>query len=199
MFQLWSHPLPSIMNLAEYIRRNGTIPEEAICQPWYYDGNIILISSDNGAFKVFRYLLVLKAPVLADNLNLHNLSDDNVELVDNFPFFELPDNTEDLRKFLTALHEEEEIPYVHDFFRPVLPVLTAKFRPWKVPPWTRWKPRNFSAAPCICRHDTKSQASGEKLSLRLKADIQAHYQHGTASTTPKTARSHGNSLAQPSP
>ena len=106
--------------LGDYIRKNGTIPDQAKADPWY-DGNIVLISSDNRAFKSFRFLLALKAPVLADKLNLHGLCDDNVELVDDFPFFELPDRAEDLSSFLTALLDEKEIPYVHDLFRSVLP------------------------------------------------------------------------------
>ena len=107
--------------LGDYIRKKGHVPEETQTDPWWHDGNIILISSDNRAFKYFRYLLVLKAPVLADKLNLHNLCDDNVELVDDLPFFELPDKAWDLSCLLKGLLGDEEIPYVPDFFRPVLP------------------------------------------------------------------------------
>lgn len=182
--------------LADRIRRGGTIPDEAKADPWY-DGGIILISSDNYAFKYFRYLLVLKAPFLADKLNLHHLSDDNVELVDDCPFFELPDKAKDLSSFLTALLDQEEIPYVPNSFHPVLPFLTVKLRTLKVLPWARRRRRNSSAVHCVCRQDTKSPACAEKFSVRLRADIQAHFQHGTAFTTLRTAQNLGNRQAPP--
>lgn len=88
---------------------NGSIPEELYGDPWFEDGNILIVA-DQHVFRYPRYLLILRAPVISEILNLEHLSDDFVDLVDGCPVVELPDHWRDLSSFLSALHDEDEIP-----------------------------------------------------------------------------------------
>jgi len=88
--------------LLSFVRRNGRIPTESRGIPWFPDGNIFLFTEDR-AFKFYMGLLRARNTSPWFEQRLQNLSDDSVDLVDNYPAILLDDASRDLGNFLMAL------------------------------------------------------------------------------------------------
>ncbi|KAF7298876.1 Amidohydro-rel domain-containing protein [Mycena indigotica] len=94
---------------------SNTIPEQNRGEPWYEDGNIILMNNDT-AFKagcltfsgrflrlcqVFKGMIAQHSPVLRQRIQVEAAS---VELIEGCPAIVLDDSTADLAHFLDVIH-----------------------------------------------------------------------------------------------
>ncbi|KAF8073439.1 hypothetical protein FPV67DRAFT_1477841 [Lyophyllum atratum] len=91
------------VSLLTFITRSRGVPEKARRDPYFEDGNILLIVSD-AAFKFYKGLLTAKATWFATAVA--NMTDDTVDVVEDCPVLPLTDASHDLSCFLLALHED---------------------------------------------------------------------------------------------
>ncbi|KAF5374099.1 hypothetical protein D9615_008836 [Tricholomella constricta] len=99
-------PIEINMSLATFIARRRVVPPNAHGDPWFPDGNILLIA-DNRAFKTHKHLLASKATWFEDAIA--QMNDGSVDVIDGCPVLPLEHTaSHDLRCFLLALHDEPD-------------------------------------------------------------------------------------------
>ncbi|GLB45498.1 hypothetical protein LshimejAT787_2300580 [Lyophyllum shimeji] len=89
--------------LATLISQRRAVPDDARGSPYFYDGNILLVTHD-AAFKSYRGLLISKANWFASTVA--GMNDDSVDVVENCPIIPMEDSSQDLSYFLEALLDE---------------------------------------------------------------------------------------------
>jgi hypothetical protein len=82
---------------------SGCVPEQNRGNPWFEDGNVILIAGDL-AFKVYKGMLSRHSAIFADLFRLPQPKSTSEEMLEGCPIVHLHDSERDFGDFLMALH-----------------------------------------------------------------------------------------------